>query len=49
MITPCGPFTAGDGKRVMLRLQHEHERECEVFCRAVLERPDVASDPHASS
>ena len=46
-ITPYGPFTAGDGRTMMPGLQHERERE--VFCRAVLERPDVASDPHASS
>jgi len=46
-ITPCAPFTAGDGRTMMPGLQHERERE--VFCRAVLERPDVASDPHASS
>jgi len=44
-ITRYGPFTAGDGKTMMLGLQHERE----VLCRAVLERPDVASDPHASS
>ena len=46
-ITRYGPFTAGDGKTMMLGLQHERERE--VLCRAVLERPDVASDPYASS
>ena len=46
-ITPYGPFTAGDGKTVMLGLQNE--REWEVFCRAVLDRPDLASDPRFSS
>mgnify|MGYP000994452873 CR=1 FL=1 len=46
-ITPYGPFTAGDGKTVMLGLQNE--REWEVFCRAVLERPELAADPRFSS
>ena len=46
-ITPYGPFTAGDGKTVMLGLQNE--REWEVFCRTVLDRPDLASDPRFSS
>ena len=42
-----GPFTAGDGKTVMLGLQNE--REWEVFCAQVLELPEVASDPRFSS
>ena len=46
-IAPYGPFPTGDGKTVMLGLQNE--REWEAFCRAVLERPDLASDPRFSS
>ena len=42
-IFPYGPFKAGDGKTVILGLQNE--REWEVFCRVVLEKPEVASDP----
>ena len=42
-IYPYGPFQAGDGGTVMLGLQNE--REWKTFCDAVLQRPDVASDP----
>ncbi|MCP5229600.1 CaiB/BaiF CoA-transferase family protein [Accumulibacter sp.] len=46
-IFPYGPFTAGDGKTVMLGLQNE--REWQVFCARVLERPELASDPRFAS
>ncbi|WP_300452318.1 CaiB/BaiF CoA-transferase family protein [Accumulibacter sp.] len=46
-ITPYGPFTARDGKTVMLGLQNE--REWEVFCRAVLEKPELADDARFAS
>jgi itaconate CoA-transferase len=46
-IFPYGPFTAGDGKTVMLGLQNE--REWQVFCAQVLERPELASDARFSS
>lgn len=42
-IYPYGPFTAGDGRVVMLGLQNE--REWKVFCDIVLRRPDLATDP----
>ena len=42
-IYPYGPFPAGDGKTVMLGLQNE--REWMVFCKTVLERPELANDP----
>ncbi len=42
-IYPYGPFAAGDGKTVMLGLQNE--REWVAFCRDVLRRPELASDP----
>ncbi len=40
---PYGPVPAGDGKTVMLGLQNE--REWTVFCKTVLERPELATDP----
>jgi len=46
-IAPYGPFTAGDGKTVVLGLQNE--REWAVFCEKVLNRPELASDPRFSS
>jgi itaconate CoA-transferase len=46
-IAPYGPFTAGDGKTVMLGLQNE--REWAAFCEKVLERPDLIADPRFSS
>ncbi|CAM2185990.1 itaconate CoA-transferase [Burkholderia cepacia] len=42
-IYPYGPFSAGDGRVVMLGLQNE--REWKVFCDIVLRRPDLATDP----
>ncbi len=42
-IYPYGPFPAGDGKQVMLGLQNE--REWQVFCREVLQRPELLDDP----
>ncbi|AXF22821.1 CoA transferase [Burkholderia pyrrocinia] len=42
-IYPYGPFTAGDGRVVMLGLQNE--REWKVFCDVVLLDPALATDP----
>jgi itaconate CoA-transferase len=42
-IAPYGPFEAGDGRVVFLGLQNE--REWVEFCEAVLERPELATDP----
>jgi itaconate CoA-transferase len=41
-IYPYGPFTAGDGRTVMLGLQNE--REWQGFCAKVLRQPGLASD-----
>jgi len=41
-IYPYGPFTAGDGKVVMLGLQNE--REWAVFCEKVLLQPELSVD-----
>ena len=41
-IYPYGPFTAGDGRTVMLGLQNE--REWQAFCATVLRQPELASD-----
>ena len=41
-IFPYGPFTAGDGRTVMLGLQNE--REWEKFCTKVLLQPELATD-----
>ncbi len=46
-IYPYGPFPAGDGKRVMLGLQNE--REWAVFCRQVLQQPELAGDERYAS
>ena len=46
-IYPYGPFPAGDGKTVMLGLQNE--REWELFCERVLQRPELARDPRFAS
>ncbi|MBV8623485.1 MAG: CoA transferase [Herbaspirillum sp.] len=46
-IYPYGPFTAGDGKTVMLGLQNE--REWKVFCEVVLEDAALAGDARFSS
>jgi itaconate CoA-transferase len=42
-IYPYGPLATGDGKTVLLGLQNE--REWVAFCRDVLQRPEVATDP----
>jgi itaconate CoA-transferase len=41
-IYPYGPFSAGDGRTVMLGLQNE--REWQVFCAKVIRRPELAGD-----
>ena len=41
-IYPYGPFSAGDGRSVMLGLQNE--REWQQFCAKVLMRPELAAD-----
>jgi itaconate CoA-transferase len=42
-VYPYGPMATGDGKTVLLGLQNE--REWVTFCREVLQRPAVATDP----
>jgi len=42
-VYPYGPMATGDGKTVLLGLQNE--REWVTFCREVLQRPEVATDP----
>lgn len=46
-IYPYGPFPAGDGRTVMLGLQNE--REWAVFCKTVLQQPDLADDARFST
>ena len=46
-IYPYGPFPAGDGSTVMLGLQNE--REWELFCERVLQRPELAREPRFAS
>ena len=46
-IFPYGPFTAGDGRTVMLGLQNE--REWKLFCEIVLREPALVADPRFSS
>ncbi|HRL76196.1 MAG TPA: CaiB/BaiF CoA-transferase family protein [Candidatus Accumulibacter phosphatis] len=46
-IYPYGPFAAGDGKLLVLGVQNE--REWQLFCRQVLERPELADDPRYAS
>ena len=46
-IYPYGPFDAGDGKSVVLGLQNE--REWVLFCKQVLEAPELADDPRFST
>jgi itaconate CoA-transferase len=46
-IYPYGPFTAGDGKQVMLGLQNE--REWLAFCNTVLNMPELVDDHRFSS
>ncbi|MFA3875286.1 CaiB/BaiF CoA transferase family protein [Streptomyces sp. MMCC 100] len=43
-IYPYGPFTAGDGKVVMMAIQNE--REWHAFCAGFLDRPELAGHPH---
>jgi itaconate CoA-transferase len=42
-IAPYGVFATGDGRRVLISIQSE--REWRVFCRDVLEQPDMPADP----
>lgn len=42
-IYPYGPFTAGDGKVVMMCVQNE--REWAAFCERFLRRPELAAHP----
>ncbi|WP_394436589.1 CaiB/BaiF CoA transferase family protein [Streptomyces sp. SGAir0957] len=42
-IAPYGPFTAADGKDVLLSIQNE--REWNALCATVLGRPELADDP----
>jgi len=46
-IYPYGPFTAGDGRSVILGLQNE--REWQTFCAEVLEQPELSDDPRFDS
>ncbi len=46
-IYPYGPFLAGDGRTVLFGLQNE--REWALFCRLVLNRPALVSDPRFCS
>ena len=41
-VTPYGPFLAGDGRYVNFAVASA--RDWEVFCRVVLERPDLLAD-----
>lgn len=43
VIAPYGPFAGADGEVIYLGLQNE--REWTMFCRDVLERSDLESDP----
>ncbi|GDY30447.1 CaiB/BaiF CoA transferase family protein [Gandjariella thermophila] len=42
-IAPYGPFTAGDGRSVLLAVQNDPEWH--RFCGAVLGKPELADDP----
>ncbi|MFF3643233.1 CaiB/BaiF CoA transferase family protein [Streptomyces sp. NPDC002564] len=42
-VAPYGPFTASDGKDVLLSVQNE--REWVALCREFLGRPELADDP----
>ncbi|MFB6550219.1 CaiB/BaiF CoA transferase family protein [Streptomyces sp. NPDC056405] len=42
-IYPYGPFTAGDGKVVMMAVQND--REWRGFCAGFLDRPELAAHP----
>src|SRR5216117_1046499 len=46
-IAPYGPFQSGDQKPVFLSIQNE--REWERFCRVVLQRGELATDPRFDS
>ena len=46
-IYPYGPFPVGGGKTIMLGLQNE--REWQVFCDKILNKPDLAGDERFSS
>src|SRR5690625_1081213 len=46
-IYPYGPFTAGDGRSVILGLQNE--REWKSFCEEVLHQPDLTTDPRSDN
>ena len=46
-IYPYGPFAAGDGGSVMLGLQNE--REWVIFCKTVLQQPELATDARFDS
>jgi itaconate CoA-transferase len=46
-VYPYGPMATGDGKTVLLGLQNE--REWLTFCRDVLQRPEVTTDPRFDS
>jgi itaconate CoA-transferase len=46
-IFPYGPFPTGDGRTVMLGLQNE--REWQVFCTRVIERPELITDERFST
>jgi len=46
-IAPYGPFTAGDGRSVLLAIQNEPEWQ--RFCAVVLDKPELAEDPRFDS
>jgi len=46
-IYPYGPLRAGDGRTVLFGLQNE--REWQVFCEQVLERPQLVADERFAS
>jgi itaconate CoA-transferase len=46
-VTPYGPYLAGDGKYVNLAVASASDWE--VFCRKVIEKPELLSDPRFST
>jgi itaconate CoA-transferase len=46
-IAPYGPFDTGGGKVIYIGIQNE--REWQRFCRLVLERPELVTDPYFDS
>jgi itaconate CoA-transferase len=42
-ISPYGPFAVGDGAQVFIGIQND--REWAVFCRRILDRPELITDP----